>query len=419
MMKKIISILLVIILVLSLTACGSSSDSDTVEIEFSTWWTTEIDKEYYLELIAEFEELNPGVTVTLTELPFAEVRTQAMTNDITGTIADVLAMNPPWAREFYDLGMLAPLDDYIANDASYDLNNYAGVAEEIEGSQYTVPYDSLAFMLYYNIDMFEEAGLDLPTNWEELRECAAALTDADNDEYGFTMVLSETAAANGSILSLYPLLYAANGRTYVDGEWTVETDEMEAALQLIYDMQEDGSILPGTTSKTEQQISEEFANNNIGMMIQSNAHIATVDNRNPDLNYGVMAIPSQYGTTEPELRHHGWDLGVAAKSENPDVAWDFVVFLTSKENMQSLGEENLKIPAYIDLDKSYMDANPVLVQAAEIMENYEMVEELATMPSVGTCWTELTRVGSAVLSGTMTPAQALTECQATWDEILG
>ena len=124
-MKKIMSLVLILALVLSLGACGSkeaapSADSgdktaaqEPVELEFIQWWTTEGGGEFLEDLVKRFEEANPGITVKLTSMPFGEIRTQVVASQATGMTPDLIGMNPPWTREFYDMGILAPLDDLI------------------------------------------------------------------------------------------------------------------------------------------------------------------------------------------------------------------------------------------------------------------------------------------------------------------
>ena len=77
----------------------------------------------------------------------------------------------------------------------------------------------------------------------------------------------------------------------MDGKPSVDDPAVLQTLQLINDLHNDGSVIPGTTSKPEVQMVEEFSNGNIGMMIENTAHIGTLANRNPDLDYGLIPIP--------------------------------------------------------------------------------------------------------------------------------
>ena len=431
-MKKIMSLVLILALVLSLGACGSkeaapSADSgdktaaqEPVELEFIQWWTTEGGGEFLEDLVKRFEEANPGITVKLTSMPFGEIRTQVVASQATGMTPDLIGMNPPWTREFYDMGILAPLDDLMAADPFFKKDNYFQASfTPIEGHTYLAPVNSMAFFLFYNKTMFKEAGIEPPTTWDELVEAAKALTVPEKNQYGITMSMSEQEASNGAILSLYPLLYAQNGRTLVDGKYTVETEGMENAMKLLETLSKNGSILPGTTTRSEFQIIEEFAAGNVGMVISHNGHINTVTNRDPNLEFGIVPLPSVDGKGTVELRHHGWDIGIAANSQHKEEAWKFISFLLNAENVEAMCNEMLKVPAMYGISVNYLDKYPVVKDAIDYMNEYEMVEELMAMPKSATCWVELTKAGSAVIQGTKTTEEALPEVQEAWNRSLG
>ena len=431
-MKKIMSLVLILALVLSLGACVSkdaapSADSgdktaaqEPVELEFIQWWTTEGGGEFLEDLVKRFEEANPGITVKLTSMPFGEIRTQVVASQATGMTPDLIGMNPPWTREFYDMGILAPLDDLMAADPFFKKDNYFQASfTPIEGHTYLAPVNSMAFFLFYNKTMFKEAGIEPPTTWDELVEAAKALTVPEKNQYGITMSMSEQEASNGAILSLYPLLYAQNGRTLVDGKYTVETEGMENAMKLLETLSKNGSILPGTTTRSEFQIIEEFAAGNVGMVISHNGHINTVTNRDPNLEFGIVPLPSVDGKGTVELRHHGWDIGIAANSQHKEEAWKFISFLLNAENVEAMCNEMLKVPAMYGISVNYLDKYPVVKDAIDYMNEYEMVEELMAMPKSATCWVELTKAGSAVIQGTKTTEEALPEVQEAWNRILG
>lgn len=385
-MKKIMSLVLILALVLSLGACGSkeaapSADSgdktaaqEPVELEFIQWWTTEGGGEFLEDLVKRFEEANPGITVKLTSMPFGEIRTQVVASQATGMTPDLIGMNPPWTREFYDMGILAPLDDLMAADPFFKKDNYFQASfTPIEGHTYLAPVNSMAFFLFYNKTMFKEAGIEPPTTWDELVEAAKALTVPEKNQYGITMSMSEQEASNGAILSLYPLLYAQNGRTLVDGKYTVETEGMENAMKLLETLSKNGSILPGTTTRSEFQIIEEFAAGNVGMVISHNGHINTVTNRDPNLEFGIVPLPSVDGKGTVELRHHGWDIGIAANSQHKEEAWKFISFLLNAENVEAMCNEMLKVPAMYGISVNYLDKYPVVKDAIDYMNEYDTI----------------------------------------------
>ena len=318
------------------------------------------------------------------------------------------------------LQILAPLDELMAADPDFNKEDYFQASfTQIEGGTYLMPVNTQAFYLFYNKTMFEQAGLTPPTSWEEIVSCARQLTDPDKNQYGFTVTMAEQEASNGSILFFYPLLYAQNGRTLVDGQYTVQTEEMYNALDLLRQLNEDGSLLPGTTTKSEVQMVEEFSVGNVGMMISNDSHIKTVTDRNPELDFGVVPIPTMDGTGTPELRHHGWDIAISESCEHKQEAWEFISFLCEKENMQSYCNAALKLPAAYGVTVDYLDEYPVVQDVMDIVNTYDMVEELMVMPKASACWVDLTKAGSAVVQGAQTVDDALAQTQELWNEKLG
>ena len=66
-------------------------------------------------------------------------------------------------------------------------------------------------------------------------------------------------------------------------------------LDYIKSLNDAGVISPGTLAKKEQDKVEEFVNGRVGMMIDSLAHINLIRKRNPDLNFGISAVPGRGG----------------------------------------------------------------------------------------------------------------------------
>ncbi|WP_010168057.1 ABC transporter substrate-binding protein [Candidatus Epulonipiscium viviparus] len=419
-MKKFWRLILSGIMMASLAGCSADSESgDVVELEFMQWWSTEDGGDSVTSLISEFEAAHPDIKIKLVTLPFGEVRTQAIASRVSKSLPDVIAMNPPWAREFYDLNMIAPLDDLMAADPTFDKSAFMPTSlTPIDGHTYLLPVTTSAFYLYYNDTMFANAGLELPKTWADITSAAKALTDPSKNEYGFTLTLAEQEASNGSILSIYPLLYALNGRTFVDGKFTVETPEMYQVFSLLQQLLDDGSLLPGTTSRSEFQNMELFSVGNVGMMISPDLHMMTITDRNPDLDFGLMPLPTFDGTGQPELRHHGWDIAISSTSEHKEEAWKFISFLTSKENNEKLCDALLKMPSRYDSEITWTDQFPQDLITLDSLNNLNMVEELMLMPNSSACWVALTKAGAAVIQGSMSVEEALASVQTTWNATL-
>ena len=394
-------------------------EKEPVTIEWVQWFEGSSKEGTIEALISEFEAEYPNIKVEAVNLPFGEVRNQVITNVAAGNVPDVIGMNPPWMAEFVELGVLEPLEDYIANDPNLNASElHQAPMAKYQGHTWMVPYTVSTFVLFYNQTLFTEAGLDgTPTNWAEIREYAQLLTDVDKGQYGFTMFMNEQPPTNGSIVIMYPFIYAAGGKTIVDGVPSVKDPAILETVQLLADLHEDGSVIPGTTSKPEVQMVEEFANGNIAMMVENTAHIGTLANRNPDLDYGLVVIPSIDGSHDPVLRHHGWELGMSASSEHKEEAWTFISWLVSKEPNSKIAQDSSNIPGNLAADVSFYDDVPQLVQAIDIIANYEMLEELMVTPKATARWQALTIETLKMLSGEQTPEDVIVNTQTAWDEI--
>ena len=398
---------------------GETTNTEPVTIEWIQWFDGSSAEGTVEKLIAEFEAEYPNIKVTPVNLPFGEVRNQVITNAAAGQLPDVIGMNPPWMAEFIDLGVLEPLDTYIQNDTSLSVSDLVQAPmAKYKDHTWMVPLTSSTFVLFYNKTMFAEAGLtNPPSNWQEMREYAKTLTNPDKDLYGFTLFMNEEPPANGSIVIMYPLIYAAGGRTVVDGKPSVEDPAVLQTLQFINDLHSDGSVIPGTTSKPEVQMVEEFSNGNIGMMIENTAHIGTLANRNPDLDYGLIPIPPVNSGDTPQLRSHGWELAMSSRSEHKQEAWTFINWLISKGPNAELAEASANIPGNKAADVSFYNDKPQLLDAIKIIGSYDLVEELMMMPKSTAHWQALTIETIKMLNGEQSPEQVIANTKQAWSEL--
>jgi ABC-type glycerol-3-phosphate transport system substrate-binding protein len=259
----------------------------------------------------------------------------------------------------------------------------------------------------------------LPQNWAELRDYARQCTDADHDIYGFTLFMNEQPPANGSIVITYPLIYAAGGRTIVDGKPSVEDPAVLKAVQLLKDLTDDGSVIPGTTSKLEVQMVEEFSAGNICMMIENTGHVGTLANRNPDLDYGVIPIPPYDSETTPALRSHGWELAMSATSKHKQEAWTFMNWLVSAGPDSKLAQLSSNIPGNMAADVSFFKDSPQLTASIDYIAHGTLVEELMVTPQATAHWTAFTTETIKMLLGEQSPEDVIKNTQQAWDDLDG
>jgi multiple sugar transport system substrate-binding protein len=167
------------VVALAMTGCATSAPdaAGPVTITYSNFISNSGNEKNLAKIVAAFEKKNPDITVKVKTLPYDSYGTALQTDLAAGTAADVFDINGPSNYGPYQAnGVLAELKG--VDSAKYNkalLDSYA-----TSGKQYALPTSFSDVVLYYNKDLFDQAGVDYPTSsWTWADETAAAekLTD--------------------------------------------------------------------------------------------------------------------------------------------------------------------------------------------------------------------------------------------------
>ncbi len=145
-----------------------------------------------------FMQRHPNIIVKAENTPFGEYLQKYLTQAAGGTLPDVLYVQFAWAQQLIKEGLLLPLDDYIAKEKDFNLDDFVKpslVSYQRDGKLYGIPYDEGPGMLYYNKDLFDQAGVPYPDDsWtlDTLKEAALKLTSGEgpNKIFGLADVAS-------------------------------------------------------------------------------------------------------------------------------------------------------------------------------------------------------------------------------------
>ena len=321
-------------------------------IEFAAW-ESDFD---WAAVIEGFNEKYPNVTVEVTKSPFKDFFTRLQTQASGGNLPDAFMMNGPNFQLYASHGILASFEG-AAESGELDFANYPEAMEELytyEDVPYGVPtsYDSIG--LWYNEELFEKAGVEVPTDewtWEDLHETSRAISEALKDEgiYGFA-----GGAYNQELF--YNLIFQAGGAVLNEDatEAQYSSPGSRKALQLLRDMVEDGSS-PSIRTTADTSPDELFKSGKAAMVYGGSFRVAGyVDSAVGDV-IQVVRLPKgeQRGVVL-----HGGAVVVNAESDNADAAAAFAVFHGSEEGQQIIGESGASIPAYTGTEQAYIDAHP-------------------------------------------------------------
>lgn len=314
-----------------LAGCGSDPAAGKTPIRFATWDVAE-DVDRQQALVDKFNESHDDIYVTL-EAYGQDFDTKIAAGMGSNDTPDVMYM---WNYPNYADG-LEPLDSYIEKeggqkykDAFYPtLWNY----NSYEGKTYGVPVGFTTHALYYNKDLFKQAGVDEPTNdwtWKDLQKAAKTITDK-TDATGFAFQMKPDPYD-------FEMYLWSNDAAYCDENGTMEghIDSPRAldTFQMFQDMAKDGYAV-----STEDNGTDEFRAGSAAMYVYGSWAINTLDE--DGMNYGIVDIPAFDGADHDSvsiLSSSG--ISIAKSSEHKDAAWEFIKYWTNEEsNKARIGSE--------------------------------------------------------------------------------
>ncbi|RVT81848.1 sugar ABC transporter substrate-binding protein [Rhodobacteraceae bacterium CCMM004] len=339
-------------LVFGVAACPVLAQD--VTLQYLSWDPEQLEVER--AAIAEFEEENPGVTVEAQALPADKGYWPKLTAQAaSGDLPDVFMMSSGFVQEWGAAGNLLDLSGVISDDelAAY----YEGAASVgvVDGQRVAFPQNWVAPVLFYNIDMFEAAGVEVPQpdwTWEDFRSAAKELTvdtneDGRPDQWGFSVY--------GRYAHVEPWVFRNGGR-YLNEDMTGLdlNDEAKAALTFLTGLVTEDQVAPMPQDMEGIRQQDIFPLGMAAMWVDGSWNIANTRTIVGDnFRWGIAPVPMGPDATEDTAAFYAWAdmLAVAKDTEHPDLAWKFVQHLTGSSRSASdfLGG---KVPAYIEIAES-------------------------------------------------------------------
>lgn len=362
-MKRKIVAFMIMAFIFGLVACSNSANNNDSEdglTELEVWVhvpTDDTEGENYDLRAKEFEEMHENVKVTVEHI--VKTGEGSGYNDrinaaiTTGELPDVIALESVYTASYVDSELLLPLNEYL--DESI-INSYLDTiiaAGSVDDSIYTLQSFDLSAPVFYNVDLFKEAGIGIPAdengNWtldlawsyDEFLENARILKESMGQE-------SVNMLPDNSGWQMYahsPIIFANDGQLvgedglelegYLNSENTIE------ALNFI-----DTLFREDIASSTTRE--DAFALGNAAISFEGPWMIDVFTNEYPDLNWSLMPYP--YGKEGHNSAPHGsWYLGATKDTKHPELAAELVAHLTNKDSAIAMEENDGLIPGHKEL----------------------------------------------------------------------
>ncbi len=413
-MKKLLA--LVIVLAFVLPAVPASLAQDQVELVMGSW---RVDDVQQMEAIIDaFEEQYPNISITFDPTNPPDYNATLQSQFETGNAPDLMYVRSfATGRQLFEQGFLADISDLPGLE---NFSDQARDAWRTDGAQYAVPMIAVSHGIYYNVDLFNELGIEIPETWEEL--LAAAQTLQDNGYDAFANASGDPwTIAEIVFMNIAPTFIGGyEGRqAYLNGERCFNDEHAVAAFQAIADI---APYFPADQQALVYYDSQQiFLMGEAGMWLGGSWDIPFFESEAPDFEWSVFAVPAPEGQEEEYVTFHlDAGMGMNAATEHPEEARLFLEWMTTPEFAALLGNQ---LPGFFPLHTE-----------APTLENEHADAFLALNEGRGTdvrwAWEGLLdgepngydlmqNNAIAVLNGDMTPQEAadsLQEGLAQWFE---
>ena len=228
-MKKALALLLAVLLLLSGAALA---EEEGITLRFIRVGNDTAETNFWATVIEDYEAANPGITIEYIsgQDQDAMLNTMFAANLAPDVIGGGIASLPQRAS----MGQYIPLDDYFAEwDEGSDMVERVLQNGYYDGTLYALGYSVTPYVFAYRIDLLEEAGLEVPTTWEELKEAALALTV--RDENGVVTRAGFAFPMSGGNMVEYDVFVFGNGGRFTDEDMnpTIDTEEGLEAFEFL------------------------------------------------------------------------------------------------------------------------------------------------------------------------------------------
>ncbi|MFA9466368.1 MAG: ABC transporter substrate-binding protein [Velocimicrobium sp.] len=398
MKKKFISSLLVAGLVVGLlSGCGVSTDTGSSTSDESsgnatestvasgdeeqiTWmfWddleaTEDLISKGYKEVIDRFNEEYKGkyyCNVVTTNLEEYDTKLNALVS--AGQTPDVFICNPgPNLTQYVDAGVAADLTGILQNQEKDWYDKFSdGIFERLtyDGKIMAVPTNFAAACVFYNTEIFEKAGAEVPKTYDELIDACKKIKEAGytpiSCSAGTTWCLSMVAGYLCDREGGPDNLIGANAGTL---DWTSQSfidagNKLKELSQYFQDT---------AAGDSNDQATANFYNEDAAMLVQGSWAIAQINGNNPEFEdkCGVFQFPGIDGAADPNRMIVKTDnLVMSATTKHQDAALALMKMFTDETSQKYTAEVAGKIPV-TDVEIDYDKAPKQFSYISDIMKN--------------------------------------------------
>ena len=295
-MKKLVTLLLAVLMLTVFAGFGLAEDI-TLDVIIAQYGPNT--NNWFLgngmdgsNFVRKFEEANPGIKLNLEVVSWNDIYTVVSTRISNNNAPDIL--NIDTFADYANEGLLLPVSDYCPEELFGDFFPSFIEQSVIDGTCWAVPDLASARAMYYNADILEEAGVEVPATWAELEDVCQAIIETFGGEvypWGIDMTTDEGQAAFA-----YYAWGNNGGFVDADGNWAVNSDANVAAVEYAIGLYNKGYTNPNPATQTRYDLQDMFGAGKLAMVIAPNSLPTYIKDKGyTNVNYAVADIPHNEG----------------------------------------------------------------------------------------------------------------------------
>lgn len=407
-MKRFVMVLMVVCLLFGAFAGGKKENAKTTapaasgpsgDVVIWYYWETVGHQKALDHIITEFNNKQSAIKVSAKYVPFADFKKQLSIGAAASELPDLVILDNPDHASYASMGIFADIT------GKFDVSTYyPGPVNSctLNGRLYGVPFGSNDLVLFYNEDMLKEAGVSVPTTWNELLDAAAKCTKGNVSGFAHSSLQNEEGTFN-----FLTWLWSTGATSYEIG-----TANGIKALTQVQKMVQNGGMTVEAINWTQGDTMNQFISGNLAMMINGTWQIPTMRQEVPDMHWNVAPIPQD----KVQASGLGGENYAVIAGGNEAAAIEFLKYATSKDVCLYMMEKMGYISSDSTIAEGQFGDDPVYQVFVDEMKYAGARGPLPEWPDISDA---ISLAFNEVMTGASTPEKAAAKAQATIDAILG
>lgn len=406
-MNKALSLVLVLIMVmgLSIPACAEGVTLNAIFMKQAGYSEDDV-----LAMTQAFTE-STGIQVNPTFVAYEELAPKILTSAASGGY-DVILGDCIWPAQFAKAGLVLDVTDRVSALDLDDIYQGALDATKYEGKYYGMPWLNDVKYMFVNMELLKQVGVEeAPTTWDQLIEDAKLCKEQGVCEYPIVGCYAQAEC----LICDYTCIAGAFGGAFVDenNQPTLDRAENIQALDFMAQTLKDGLCNPKSLEMIEDDVLSTFAAGNAVFAINWTYQYASMNDEAQSSVVGQGAITPIPGTDKAQSAtvNGGMPLMITAGCQHPDEAWQYMLFLASKEMQAKYCANALPIWKSLYTDPQVIETAGAEVVAASQIQ-FDFIENRPMVPYYNELSTAMQTEIQLVLLGQKTAEEALTGLQS-------